>query len=145
MEIRVDYNPTPEDQFFISVPISDKEIISFDKTIKGHRIVKQVYREEKPFTEDTKFDAEWDVLIIKDKKFASKYHVKWIDKDQLDWLNGEIWETIWEKKMSQDLSDQLLNYSRLVSDNYQNLDSIAKQLDEFEKLLANQIEVVSGS
>jgi hypothetical protein len=65
MQIHVDYNPSPKDHFFISTHLSDKVAISFDKTIKGHRLIKQVYVEDKPFPKDAKFNSEWNTVLVK--------------------------------------------------------------------------------
>lgn len=139
MEIHIDYNPTPKDHFFISVPLNNKEYISFDKTIKGMRIIKQVFIEERPFPEDANFDSEWETIIIKDGKFNNKFHVKWIDLNKDDWLNGEIWETVSEKPIDNKLSEDLLKYSQLVSDHYNELDNYREQIAKFEDLLKSQI------
>src|SRR3990167_1975492 len=97
MDIEIDYNPSPSDMFFISVEIGDNEAISFDYTSKGHRVIKQVLIDKKPFPKGKKPTAEWDAIIINDRKFIKKYHVKWINMDKKDWVNNEIWETVWEK------------------------------------------------
>jgi len=139
MEIEVDYNPSPSETFFISVSINNREVISFDYTIKGHRVIKQSLIEEKVFPKDAKVDGEWDVLIIRDKKFIKKYHAKWIDMDKKDWVNNEIWETVWEKPISEQLKNKLLYYSQLIADNYKDLDKFPEKLSEFESLLSEEI------
>jgi hypothetical protein len=139
MQIQIDYNPSSSDHYFISVPLNDKEAISFDKTIKGHHIVKQVFKEKKIMPKDSELDAEWDTLVIDNGKFERKFHVRWIDKDKLDWLNDEVWETVWEKPIPQDINDELLRYSRLVSDNYEDLGRYFREMEEFEKLLQGVI------
>lgn len=55
--------------FFISVSLNDKEAVSFDYTIKGHRIIKQVVVDEKPFPVDRPATSKWDVSVLKDGKF----------------------------------------------------------------------------
>lgn len=140
MEIHVDYNPSPKDHFFISVLLNDRECISFDHTIKGHRIIKQVFREETSLPPNTKFTSEWDTLILKDGKLTGKFHMQWVDMGRKDWLNGEVWETTWEKPIEQWLGDKLLHYSQLVSDHYDNLAPYAAEIRGFEELLAQQVE-----
>lgn len=139
MEIEVDYNPSPSEMYFISVGLNDKEAISFDYTVKGHRIIKQKLVETKEFPEDKKISSEWDVLVILDKKFVKKYHAKWIDMNKRDWVNNEIWETEWSKPISEDLENKLLNYSHLISDNYKYLEKFQKELTDFENLLSEEI------
>ena len=139
MEIEIDYNPTPSNTYFISVTINKDEAISFDNTSKGHRIIKQKLIEKKDFPIGGKFSGEWDAIIIKDKKFSKKYHVKWIDLDKKDWVNNEIWETLWEKPILEQLNNKLLYYSRFISDNFNNLGKFQEKLSEFESLLSGEI------
>jgi len=94
MNIEVDYNPSPSKSFFISVSLNDKEAISFDYTLKRHRVTKQVLVEKKRFSENSKINGEWDVLVLDDGKFVEKYHAKWIDLGKKDWVNDGIWETV---------------------------------------------------
>jgi len=139
MNIEIDHIPSPEDSFFISVGISDTESISFDYTIKAHRVVKQVLIDSKPFPKDKKPTAEWDTLILVDRKFVKKYHVKWIDMGKKDWVNDEIWEMAWARPISGQTRDKLLYYSHLICDNYKNLDKFSKELKEFEDFLSKEI------
>lgn len=140
MEIEVDYNPSPSKTFFISVSLNDKEAISFDHTTKGTRIIKQFLIEKKVFPKNKKVSGSWEALIIKNGKFIKKYKVKWLDLDKKDWVNNEIWETVLEKPLGNETKNKLLYYSRLISDNYNNLNSIKKEFNEFEKLLDNNIK-----
>lgn len=139
MEIEVDYNPYPKNTFFISVALNKKEAISFDYTTKGHRIIKQILVEKKKFPRKAKIDGEWDALVLKDKKFIKKYHVKWIDLDKRDWANNDLWEIAWEKPISNKLKKELLKYSQFISDNYKRLDNYKKRMEEFEQLLTKEI------
>lgn len=139
MNIEVDYNPSPSNQFFISVSLNKKEAVSFDYTSKGHRVIKQVLVDKKPFPENEKISGEWDTLIVEDRKLIKKHHVKWIDLDKRDWCNEEIWETVVEKSILEELKDELLRYSQLVSDNYKDLDKISEEMKKFEKLLKKEV------
>jgi len=144
MNIEVDYCPTSERKhFFISVGLNEKEAISFDYTTKGHRVLKQVLVEQKSQEEAVKqygeVTAEWDTVVLKDRKFVQKYHTKWIDRDKLDTVNGETWETVWVKPISEELAEKLLYYSRLISDNYENLDKFSKEMKEFEEFVSKEI------
>jgi hypothetical protein len=136
MDIEIDYNPSPTDKFFISVGIRENEAISFDYTSKGHRVIKQVLIDKKPFPKNKKPTSEWDAIIINNRKFIKKYHAKWIDMDKKDWVNNEIWETVWEKPISRELKDKLLYCSQLFSDNYNKLDNFSKEFKEFEDFLS---------
>ena len=139
MEIHIDYNPSPKDHFFISIPLNDTECISFDHTIKGHRVVKQVFR-EKILQPAVNITSEWDTLVLKNREFTEKFHVRWIDMEKKDWLDGEVWETVWEKPIESELSEKLLHYSQLVSDHYDNLTPYIAEISEFEKLLSQQMD-----
>ena len=145
MKIEVDYNPSPDKAFFLSIPLDEKEkeCLSFDYTTKGHRIIKQVLVDKKPFPKDKKDDGGWDVLVIEDGKYTGKYHVQWIDMDERDWCNDEIWETVWEKSITKTEMEEILKYSQLISDNYQTLDKHQKEIKDLEKLLKNYIKKLS--
>lgn len=144
MKLEVDYCPTSKRKhYFISVSLNKNEAISFDHTTKGRRIVKQRMMKKEPFKKMVKkygkVNGEWDTIIIKDRKFVKKYHVKWIDCDKIDIINDDVWETIWEEKLKNDIDSKLLYYSRLISDNYNNLSGFFKELLDFEKLLSEEI------
>ena len=145
MNIEVDYCPTSKRaHYFISVSLNEKEAMSFDHTIKGHRVIKQVLikkeSHKKAVEKHGKVTAEWDTIVLKDKKFVQKYHVKWIDRDKLNTVNGETWETVWEKPISKKVDEKLLFYSRLISDNYKNLAKFSKEMKEFEEFLSKLLE-----
>ncbi len=144
MDIEVDYNPTPKTNYFISVGLNKKEAISFDNTTKGYRVMKQVLIKnqplEKSITEHSEIDGEWEVIVLDGGKFIKKYHVKWIDKDKIDIINNEIWETAWVKPLDKGLHEKLLYYSRLISDNYENLGKYKKEMEKFEKFLEKEIK-----
>jgi hypothetical protein len=141
MEIEIDYNPTPAKFFFISVSLNDKEAISFDYTYKGYRVIKQRLVEKKPFP-NKKSTSEWDTLVLRNGKFVKKYHVKWIDLDKKDWCNDEIWETIWEKPISGELADKLMEYSQFISDNYKNLDKFSYKIKEFQDIITGELKTL---
>ncbi len=143
MDIELDYNPSPKKTFFISIGLNKKEAISFDYTIKGHRVIKQVLIDKKPFPRGKKPTSEWDALIINNGKLEKKYHIKWLDMGVKDWVNNEIWETIWKKPISKSLAKKLLSYSQFFSDNYKRLKQLKKEWDEFEKLLKKEINRIN--
>jgi len=144
MDIEVDYNPTPSTSFFISVSLNNTEAISFDYTTKAHRIIKQVLVDKKHFPLDQTITSEWDALVLKDGKFVQKYHVKWIDMDKRDWCNDEIWETVKEQPISEELTEELLKYSRLISDNYEFLHKFSDEVKSFEQLLSKEMAKFLG-
>ena len=140
MNIEIDYNPMPNKCYFISVSLSDKEAISFDWTVKGQRIIKQILIEKKPFPKEEEISGEWDALVFEDQKFIKKYHIRWIDMGDRDWVNDEIWETVLECPIPEELKNKLLNYSRMISDRYEQVDLIKNEIEEFETLLKFEID-----
>lgn len=146
MDIEVDYNPTPSSEYFISVGLTDKEAISFDNTIKGFRVIKQVLLDEpkKTSSSPTKISGEWDAIVLKDGKFIKKYHVVWQDKNTLDIVNGETWKLVWEKPITEEVHKKLLAFSHFVSDNYEKLDGHKNEMTEFENFLSQETEKYQG-
>lgn len=138
VKIEVDYNPSPADMFYISAYIRPEEAMCFACTTE-QKIVKQVLREKKEFPKDSSPSAEWDVIIVKERKYAGTYHVRYITLGNKVWCNDEIWENVWTKPLPTNLKDTLLYYSRLVSDNYRNLESMSKEMEDFENVLLNEV------
>lgn len=140
MKIEIDYNPTPSNVYFILVFLNNKEAISFDCTTKGQRVIKQILIENKPFPNDQKITSEWDTLVIENGNFVKRYHARWIDMDKKDWVNGDVWETVAEKPITEDVKNKLLHFSQLISDNYDNLITFKNEMNEFENLLKSEID-----
>lgn len=141
MEIEVDYCPTsPRAHYFISVSLNDTEVISFDHTLKGYRVVKQVLiKQNIPSGKNENITGKWKTIVLKDGKFVKIYDVEWINGDNLDTVNGNVWETIWEKELDKNTDKILLYYSRLISDNYKNLNKLSKEMREFEEIMKKEI------
>lgn len=144
MNIEVDYCPTSKRKhYFISIGLNEKEAISFDHTLKGRRVIKQILVEntsqEEAVKNYGKITAEWDTIVLKDGKFTKKYHSEWIDRDKFDTVNGKTWKTVWKKTMSGEVDEKLLYYSRLISDNYENLNKFSLEIKEFEKFVSREI------
>ena len=145
MEIEIDYCPTSErEHYFVSVGLNENEAISFDHTLKGCRIIKQILIKDKLkkkiVNKNKLITGRWKTLVINNGKFVKSYNVLGIDYDNLDIINGEIWETIWEKLIDDNLDKKLLYYSRLICDNYLNLDKFSDEIIKFEKILYNEIK-----
>lgn len=148
MYIEIDYNPDPQtNQFFISVGLSDTEAISFDCTTKGKRIIKQVLTTSNRQDQDqsTRPTSEWDVIQLKDGKFIEKYHVAWTDEGKQDQVNGEVWETVWEKPLPKDVSSELLQFSLLVCRHYEELEKFSDRIDQYQKLIADLVDKYKNS
>lgn len=148
MHIEVDYNPTPANTFFVSVSLGDKEDLSFDYTTKGHRVIKQVLIGRKEIgvqdLDKKEISGEWDVIELKDGRFVRKYHAYWVDKGKIDEVNNKVWETVWSKPMPDEVKSNLLEYSRFVSDNYQNLDNFQDRMKEFENYVGELVKEFAG-
>ncbi len=151
MDMEIDYNPTPSTHYFISIGLDEKEAISFDNTMKGFRVIKQVLvkkdlrkkrkREQvkQKKQKEENISGEWDAIVLTDGKFVKKYHVKWVDKGKFDTVNGETWETVWEKPISALLHEKLLFYSRFISDNYRRLERFPQKMKGFDVFLSKEI------
>ncbi len=127
--------------FFISVPIRDAEALSFDYTLKGHRVMKQkLVRRNQAMPEGREVTMEWDTLIFEDGKLLTKEHVQWVDLDKQDWVGGEVWETEWEKPISDELRDKLLKYSNTIRQNIDDSAVVNQKVTELEKLLQAEID-----
>ncbi|MFC1682129.1 HEAT repeat domain-containing protein [Nanoarchaeota archaeon] len=149
MDIEVNYNPSKDNRkvYFISIGLSETEAISFDNTLKGHRVVKQVLIKKIPYSEEIKkykkIDGKLDTLVLKDGKFVKRYQARWIDKDKIDVVNGEVWKTIWEKPIDKNTDKKLLHYCRLISDNYSCLNKFSKEMKEFEEFISKKIKEIT--
>src|SRR3989339_807082 len=125
MEIEIDYCPTSErEHYFVFVGLNENEAISFDHTLKGCRIIKQILIKDKLkkkiVNKNKLITGRWKTLVINNGKFVKSYNVLWINYDNLD--------------------KKLLYYSRLICDNYLNLDKFSNEIIKFEKLLSNEIK-----
>ncbi|MBU7029641.1 MAG: hypothetical protein HXS48_22095 [Theionarchaea archaeon] len=79
MKIEIDYNLSGSDNFWVSVPLNEEEVISFAHAKTGSRIMNQVLIEKKPIPAAANIDGEWDVLVFDDGKFTENQHVRWIN------------------------------------------------------------------
>ena len=59
--------------------------------------------------------------------------------DRKDWVNDEIWETVAEKPLPSEIKNKLLMYSQLISDRYEDLNTIKKEMDDFQDLLKTEV------
>ena len=108
------------DKYFITIELNSKgDGISFDNTLKGHRILKQVnvgkYENNDPVTE------EWDIYSFIDGKFDKIIHEKWIDKGKDDVINGIIYRQVWEIPTPKEIDDMLLDFNNFLWKHKDNL------------------------
>jgi len=107
MIVEVDFNPSPSDQFFISVGLNDREAISFDNTTKGRRITKQLLRKvdwDRTALEGETISGEWEAIFLENGKFVDKFKIRWIDKGVIDIINLAHWEVVWQVPMSDEIA-----------------------------------------
>ncbi|KKW41767.1 MAG: hypothetical protein UY92_C0014G0092 [Candidatus Magasanikbacteria bacterium GW2011_GWA2_56_11] len=71
--------------YFISLPLSVTEAISFDNSSKGCRIIKQALVEKKIMPASQEITSQWDTILIKEGMFVQSEHVRWVDGDRKDW------------------------------------------------------------
>jgi len=141
MDIFIDDN-MPRDWFFISTPVSETESISFDWTMKGHRIILQRMIKSGEPAPESKPTMEWDTLYIRDSKYISKEHIQWYDLDKQDWVNGNLYETVKEWLLDDNTANELLKYSLVVRDHKSELENYSREMQEFEKLLNKLIRAL---
>ena len=133
MDIFID-DGVSRDWFFISVPINDKDSISFDWTVKGQRVVLQRL-EGKVVPPNLEPSAEWDTIHIRNGKLIEREHVKWYDQGEKDVINDEIYKTIKEWPVDKMVASRLLDYSVFVREHSRELYKYADKMSEFEKFL----------
>ena len=139
MDIELGYNPTPSKSYFISIKLDDNEWISFDNTTKGFRVIKQVLT-NKNFALPKDISGEWNDIVLKDGKFVRRNHCVWYDFDRFDIVNNETWETVWEKPISNEDNNLLLNFSRFVADHLENLSKYKNEMDNFEIVISGMVK-----
>src|SRR3989344_611686 len=125
------------DWFFVSVPISENECLSFDNTQKGKRVILQRRKEKLTVPKQTgeKPTMEWDTLHFRSGKLIEAQHVSWYDRGKEDEVDGEVWETINEWSLDESVSKSLLKFSLLSRENKSNTRKIKNEMLEFEKIL----------
>jgi len=129
------------DFFFISIPINERECISFDWALKGQRIISQRLKEEVSVPEGSP-TGEWDTIVIRDGKYIRTEHVKWYDQGKEDWANGEVWETTQEWPLDKITAQNLLKYSLIVRDHCKELKDYSKDMKDFTDLLKKLVQKV---
>jgi hypothetical protein len=127
-------------QYFVSVGTKENEVISFDNTKKGFRVIKQLLIDRQEPDNKEKITDEWDSIIIENKKYLGKEHIKWIDLNEKDWCNGEIWQTVKEGNIDKELNKKINYYSNLIQKHYFELERYEKEMISFETLLSETIK-----
>ena len=126
--------------YFISISLSEKEVISFDNTYKGYRVIRQVLVEKKEMPSTQEITSEWDTILIEDGKFVQSEHIRWVDLDKKDWCNNEVWKTVSETPIPEDLNKSLLKYATIAKKHYKELHKFSKEMSEFKEFLSKEID-----
>lgn len=128
------------DFFFISVPINNRECISFDWTHKGQRIILQHLKKKDELMLEESSSGEWNTIVICNGKYLRTERIIWHDMGKEDWINNELWETIKERQLDAKAAEKLLKYSLIVRDHYKELEKYAEDMKNFVDLLEKLIQ-----
>jgi hypothetical protein len=116
-------SPKTKDKYFFTIELNKKgDSISFDNTIKGHRILKQINAGKFDMSKG-KIKEEWEMYHFINGKLIEKIHEKWIDKGKEDIINGIIWKQIWEIPTPKEIDKRLIQLNNFLWKNKQNLNS----------------------
>lgn len=133
--------PRSRDKYFFTIELNRQgDGISFDNTLKGHRILKQV-NEGKIDTADEAVKEEWDVFHFVDGKFKETIHEKWVDKGEDDVINGTIYRRVWEVRTPEDIDKRLLQLNDFLWKNRRHLNS--KQVEDRVKDASKELCALS--
>ena len=140
MEIYVDLLPKQKG-FFISVG-SGREVISFDYTTKGHRIIKQglVGHVKAKKRSLSRPKLVWQTLKLSNGKPWGIEDVKWFDRGKFDISNDEIWKTLWAKPMPARIRLRMQEFSSEIYRNRGDMRSVAPMLKEFDVYVSKVIK-----
>jgi len=122
-------------QYFISVHLKENEAISFDNTKKGFRVIKQLLIGRSTLDQKETITDEWDSIVVENRRYLGKEHVRWLDLKDKDWCNGEIWQTVREGSIDKELSKEINYYLNLIQVHYSELEKYEKEIISFEALL----------
>ena len=115
--------PEGKDKYFFTIELNKNgDGISFDNTIKGHRILKQI-NAGKIDTKNEIVREECDIFNFIYGKFKEKIHEKWVDKGKEDIINGIVYKQIWEIPTPEKIDNILLELNNLLWANKENLNS----------------------
>lgn len=115
-KIKLLCNIIPEnlgDKYFITIELNYKgDGISFDNTLKGYRIVKQINAGK--YSGKDSITDEWDMYSFENGELKEIIHEKWIDKGKDDIINGIIYRQIWEEPMPLEINNMLLEFNNFL-------------------------------
>lgn len=138
-KIKLLCNIMPEnssDKYFVTIELNDNgDGISFDNTLKGHRILKQINIGE--YKGNDLVTDEWDMYSFVDGELNNIIREKWIDKGKDDIINGIIYRQAWEVSTPKEIDDMLLDFNSFLWGNKDNLksQSVRDKVDEISKVL----------
>jgi hypothetical protein len=115
--------PGGKDKYFFTITLNKKgDGISFDNTIKGHRILKQINAGEID-TKNEVIREEWDMHHFVNGELKEIIHEKWVDKGKDDIINGTIWRQVWEIPTPKEIDKMLIELNDFLWKNRKNLKS----------------------
>lgn len=117
--------PQDPNFFFVSVDIGNGMFLSFDKTVKGERVILQrlAGKEEGIAVPDRDPDLEYESLHFYGPRLAKRERTRWWDLGRFDVINDEVLETIWEDEMPKDVEEKL---GEMTGQIYKDLDNLDK-------------------
>jgi hypothetical protein len=134
MRIYVD-DGLSDDEFFLSIPVSETELLCFESSIRGQRVLTQKLVEHDPLPAGDPVHGEWDMIIVDDDKITGRTHVRWIDQGRYDWYNDCTWEIVSEQPMPDDMRDVILAYSKMIRHHEKDLGRFAPQIKQMQMVL----------
>ena len=143
MQIFIDLMPRSEG-FFISIYLSETQSLSFDYTLKGHRIIKQVLLEDPTGKLPNQGPLpSRKVLRSIDGKFSGFLERSWADKVREGSIIEGVWRTVWESYLPEPTIKKLLELSERVFESSES-EEIGAPLAELDKYLLRAITVESS-
>ena len=130
--------PNSKDKYFFIVILNiNGDSISFDNTIKGHRILKQVNIGK--YTGNKSIRESWFMYVFKDGKYKGEKWEDWIDEGKDDIINGIVYRQVWEIPTPRDIDNMLLtlnNFLWLHKDDLQSKE-VTNKMKQSSKYLLN--------
>ena len=143
MQIFIDLMPRSEG-FFISIYLSETQSLSFDYTLKGHRIIKQVLLEDPSGKLPNQGPLpSRKVLKSVDGKFSGFLERSWADRVREGSITDGVWRTVWESYLPEPIIKKLQELSEQVFERSES-GQFDRTLDELDKYLLRAIAVESS-
>lgn len=119
--------------FFISVELSDDQLLSFDYSVKGHNVLRQA-RAGMYGNVDDPGRRNYKIVEAENGRLKRIRRSFWVARGSVDVVNGVGWKTVSKGKLDNRIKNRLLAFSNEIHDNWSNelkLNSLLKRLDEY--------------